>query len=114
MHEEIRAPTYCRVDGGLVDADGSAYISGHSAYALAWVAVAVAVGRALPGVGSRFALFTAALVVAVLVGLTRIYLNVHYLSDVTGAWGLTATIFCACALVALVVAYLRDNPARRP
>jgi membrane protein DedA with SNARE-associated domain len=103
-----------RPDGGLVDADGSAYISGHSAYALAWVAVAVAIGRALPGVASRFALFIVALVVAVLVGLTRIYLNVHYLSDVTGAWGLTATIFSTCALVALVTAYLRDNPGRRP
>ena len=114
VHVSKAATDRPRPDGGLVDADGSAYISGHSAYALAWVAVAVAVGRALPGVGSRFALFTAALVVAVLVGLTRIYLNVHYLSDVTGAWGLTATIFCACALVALVVAYLRDNPARRP
>jgi undecaprenyl-diphosphatase len=99
-------------DGGLVATDGSAYISGHSAYAVTWIAIAVAIGRVLPGVASRFALFTVALVIAVVVGLTRIYLGVQYLSDVTGGWGLAATIFSTCSLAAVVVAHLRDNPRR--
>ena len=101
-----------RPDGGLVETDGSAYISGHAAYAVTWLAVAVAIARVLPGVASRFALLVVGLVIAVLVGLTRIYLNVHYLSDVTGGWGLAATIFSTCAMVALIVAHLRDNPRR--
>jgi undecaprenyl-diphosphatase len=102
-----------RPEGGLVETEGSAYISAHAAYAVTWIAIAVAVGRALPGVASRFALFTVALVLAVIVGLARIYLGVSHLSDVTGGWGLAATIFSTCALAALVVGHVRDNPRRR-
>ena len=54
----------------LVDADGAAYPSGHAAYAVTWVAVAVALSRALPDVASRFAFVTVAIVIAVVVGLT--------------------------------------------
>ena len=37
-----------RPGGGLVDASGHAYPSGHAAYATAWVAAAVALTRRLP------------------------------------------------------------------
>jgi undecaprenyl-diphosphatase len=97
----------------LIDAGGSAYPSGHAANAVGWVAVAVAISRVLPGVGSRFALVTVAIVIAALVGLSRIYLGVHSLSDVTGGWGLGACIYSVCAMVALIVSHLRDNPRRR-
>ena len=49
----------------LVDVDGAAYPSGHAAYAVTWVAVAVALSRALPNVASRFAFVTVAIVIAV-------------------------------------------------
>ena len=52
----------------LVDADGAAYPSAHAAYAVTWVAVAVALSRALPNVASRFAFVTVAMVIAVVVG----------------------------------------------
>ncbi len=97
----------------LVDADGAAYPSGHAAYAVTWIAVAVALSRALPSVASRFAFVTVAIVIAVVVGLTRIYLRAHYLSDVVGGWGLGAAIFALCGSVALVIGYVRNN-ARAP
>jgi undecaprenyl-diphosphatase len=50
-----------------------------------------------------------AVVVAATVGLTRLYLRAHWLSDVTGGWGLGAALFSLCGLCALVVAYVRDN-----
>jgi membrane protein DedA with SNARE-associated domain/membrane-associated phospholipid phosphatase len=97
----------------LVDADGAAYPSGHAAYAVTWVAVAIVVSRALPTLASRFAFVTVAIVIAVLVGLTRIYLRAHYLSDVVGGWSLASAIFALCATVALVIGYVRNNaPAR--
>jgi undecaprenyl-diphosphatase len=101
-----------RPGDALVSTDLSAYPSAHAAYAVAWVAVAVVISRVLPSVASRFALVTVAVVIAVVVGLTRIYLGAHWLSDVTGGWGLAAALYAACGLFALAVARLRDNGRR--
>jgi undecaprenyl-diphosphatase len=98
-----------RPAGALVDADGSSYPSAHAAYAVTWVAVAFALSRALPTIASRFALMTGAIVIAIVVGLTRIYLRAHYLSDVVGGWGLGAAVFGLCGVVALVIGYVRNN-----
>jgi membrane-associated phospholipid phosphatase len=97
----------------LVDADGASYPSGHAAYAVTWVAVALAVSRALPTIASRFAFVTVAIVIAIAVGLSRIYLRVHYLSDVVGGWGLGAAIFSLCGIAALVIGYVRNNALTR-
>jgi undecaprenyl-diphosphatase len=102
-----------RPSGALVDAQGSAYPSGHAAYAITWVAVAVAVSRVLPNVASRFAFITVAIVLAVAIGASRMYLRVHYLSDVVGGWGLGSAMFALCGTVALLVPYLRNNALTR-
>jgi membrane protein DedA with SNARE-associated domain/membrane-associated phospholipid phosphatase len=97
----------------LVEVDGAAYPSGHAAYAVTWIAVAVALSRALPNLASRFAFVTVAIGIAAAVGLSRIYLRVHYLSDVVGGWGLGAALFALCGTAALVIGYVRNN-ARQP
>jgi membrane protein DedA with SNARE-associated domain/membrane-associated phospholipid phosphatase len=97
----------------LVDVDSAAYPSGHAAYAVTWVAVAVAISRALPTVATRFAFVTVAIAIAAAVGLSRIYLRAHYLSDVVGGWGLGAALFALCGVAALVIGYVRNN-ARAP
>ena len=97
----------------LVSTDLSAYPSSHAAYAITWVAVAVVVSRALPNLASRAVLISVAIVIAAVVGLSRVYLRAQWLSDVTGGWGLGAALFSLCGLTALVVGYVRDN-ARRP
>jgi membrane protein DedA with SNARE-associated domain/membrane-associated phospholipid phosphatase len=93
----------------LIDVDGAAYPSGHAAYAVTWVAVAVALSRALPNLASRFAFVTVATVIAAAVGASRIYLRAHYLSDVVGGWGLAAALFALCGTVVLVIGYVRNN-----
>ena len=98
----------------LTDTDGSSFPSGHAAYSTVWVAVAVVMARAVPGIASRSALVAAGLAVAVVVGLSRIYLRVHYWSDIAGGWGLGAAILGICAIVALVVAHFRNNPEAAP
>ena len=93
----------------LVETQLSAYPSEHAAYAVTWIAVAVALARTLPGLASRFAFVTVAVVVAAAVGLSRLYLRAQWLSDVTGGWGLAAALFSLGGLLALVVAHVRDN-----
>ena len=97
---------------GLVDAAGSSFPSGHAAYAFAWLAVAVAGARILPGLASRAAVVIGSIVLVAGIGATRLYLRVHYLSDVVAGTALAAAIFSACALIALVVAHVRHNGAR--
>jgi undecaprenyl-diphosphatase len=97
----------------LVDASGSAYPSGHAAYAVCWVAVAVALRHAFPALAVRAGLLIAGIVIAVAVGLTRIYLRAHWFSDVAGGWGLAAACFSLAGMVALVVGYLRGGDDAR-
>ncbi len=84
-----------RPPGALVDTDGLAYPSGHTANAVAWVACAVVLVRGGSGFAARFAIVTAAVILAAVIGLTRVYLRAHYLSDVEGGWGLAAAIYGA-------------------
>lgn len=97
----------------LVPAEGYSFPSGHATHAVAWAVVAIVLARELRGSPARVALVGLGVAVALAIGLSRVYLRVHYLSDVLGGWGLGTAIFCACALVALLVGRLRHN-ARRP
>jgi undecaprenyl-diphosphatase len=93
----------------LVEAEGESFPSGHAAYSTIWVGVAVAVARVVPGLARNAILIAVGLAIAAAVGLSRIYLRVHYWSDVAGGWGLGAGLMALCATVALVVAYIRQN-----
>ena len=95
---------------GLVDTAGSSYPSGHATYSViyTWLALVVTV-RLRPGLTYASGLIAAGLALTIAVGLSRVYLNVHYLSDVSGGWALGVTAFAFCALVAMVVTHLRQN-----
>jgi undecaprenyl-diphosphatase len=101
-----------RPTGGLVDTAGQSYPSGHAAYAIAWVAIALVLTRTLPGLARTTAAIVAGVVVAVVVALTRVHLRAHYFSDVVGGAGIAAAIFALCGMAGLFVAYLRQNRAR--
>ncbi len=97
----------------FVDTLGQSYPSGHTAYAVFWVAVAVALRHAIPGLATRAAVIVTALLAVVAVGLTRIYLRAHYLSDVLGGAAMASALFALCAIGALVIAHVRHNGARQ-
>jgi membrane protein DedA with SNARE-associated domain/membrane-associated phospholipid phosphatase len=100
-----------RPEGGLVATTGSSFPSGHAAHSViyVWLATTIVV-RLRPGMTRATLVVVAGIVVTALVGLSRVYLNVHYLSDVSGGWALGAASFSICAAVGLVVAQLRHNP----
>ena len=54
----------------------------------------------------------AGIALTALIGLSRVYLGVHYMSDVNAGWALGAAAFSLCAAVALVVTTMRSM--RRP
>ncbi|HEU5063512.1 MAG TPA: VTT domain-containing protein [Solirubrobacterales bacterium] len=95
----------------LASSSGSGYPSGHAAHSVIylWLAVTIVL-RLRPGMARATAVVVTGLVLTALVGLSRVYLEVHYLSDVSGGWALGAAAFSFCALVGLVVSQVRQNP----
>ena len=115
IHELKDAIDRPRPAGGLVDTEGSSFPSGHAAYSTfyIWLAVTV-VMRLRQGMARGALLVTGGIVFAVAIGLSRVYLDVHYLSDVNAGWGLGAAAFSLCAAVALVITTVRQNDGRMP
>lgn len=99
-----------RPSGALVETAGSSFPSGHSANATAWIAVTLVLLRVLPSAKARVAVMSVAVALVVAVGLSRVQLRAHYFSDVAGGWGLGAAVYALCAMVALVVVHMRQNP----
>ncbi len=99
-----------RPDGGLVEVSSYSFPSAHAAYSVfyTWLAVTIAV-RIRPDMARRALLITAGLVMTGLVGLSRVYLGVHYLSDVTAGWAFGAFWVALFATGALIVSQLRKN-----
>ncbi len=96
-----------------VSASGSSFPSGHAAHSViyVWLAVTIVL-RLRPGMTRATALVVAGFVLTALVGLSRVYLDVHYLSDVSAGWALGAAAFSFCAAIALVISQVRQNPAQ--
>lgn len=99
-----------RPPGGMVEVAGFAYPSGHAAHSVfyVWLSVTIAV-RLRPDMARKAALVSGGIILAVLIGLSRVYLDVHYLSDVFGGWSLGALCFAFFAVSALLIGQLRKN-----
>jgi membrane protein DedA with SNARE-associated domain/membrane-associated phospholipid phosphatase len=91
-------------------AANEAFPSGHAAYSViyAWLAITV-VTRLRTGITGGTAVIAIGIAITALVGLSRVYLGVHYLSDVVSGWGLGVSAFAGCAAVAVAAAHLRQN-----
>jgi undecaprenyl-diphosphatase len=96
----------------LTEAAGSSFPSGHAAHAVVFVAIAVGVAHAFPRFVHRAALVLAAIALVGLIGVARVYLRVHYLSDVVGGWALGSAVFAICGMTALIVSFMRQNGVR--
>ena len=111
FHEIKVAIDRPRPPGPLVGSSGSSFPSGHAAHSViyVWLATTIVV-RLRRGLARATLVVVAGIVLTALVGLSRVYLNVHYLSDVSAGWALGAACFSICAAIGLVVSQLRHNP----
>jgi membrane protein DedA with SNARE-associated domain/membrane-associated phospholipid phosphatase len=99
-----------RPAGGLVEISGSAFPSGHAAHSAFYVWAALTlVLRLRPGMARATGVVVAGIAISALVGLSRVYLQVHYLSDVSAGWAFGVSAYALCAAVALVAVQLRQN-----
>jgi undecaprenyl-diphosphatase len=85
----------------LVHTTGQSYPSGHAANSIGWLALAIALTVAIPTRGARVAALAAGSLLAVLVGLSRIYLRAHYASDVLAGEALAAAMYAVAAIGSL-------------
>jgi undecaprenyl-diphosphatase len=100
-----------RPDANLTEAGGFSFPSGHSAMSMAvYGCLAFALARACRGF-PRVACALGGLAIVVAIGLSRIYLGVHYPSDVIAGWITGAAIFIATWLIAPRVVRLREPSA---
>ncbi len=90
----------------LVHTAGQSFPSGHAANAVGWLTLAVALTTVIGSRRARVAVVVVGTLLTVLVGLSRIYLRAHYLSDVIGGEALAATMYALAAL-----AFTRASPA---
>lgn len=91
----------------------ASFPSGHAAYATAYSALAIALIRVrAPAPRIRRLVLAGALGLTVVIGLTRVVLGVHYLSDVVAGWALGAAIFGLAAAAAVTVARMRQTERR--
>jgi undecaprenyl-diphosphatase len=80
--------------------------SGHAVLSAAvYFTLALVAARFCPRRGVRVYLVTASLILALLVGVTRLYLGFHYVTDVVGGWIIGLALAGACHLA---------NPRGRP
>ncbi|HEU4706620.1 MAG TPA: bifunctional DedA family/phosphatase PAP2 family protein [Solirubrobacterales bacterium] len=102
-----------RPPGGLVSTSGSSFPSGHAAHSVfyLWLAITIVL-RLRPGMARGAAVVTAGFALTALIGLSRVYLGVHYLSDVSAGWALGAAAFSFCAAIGLTVSQVRQNPGQ--
>jgi undecaprenyl-diphosphatase len=111
FHEIKVATDRPRPPEPLVGSTGSSFPSGHAAHSViyVWLATTIVV-RLRRGLARATLVVVAGVVLTALVGLSRVYLNVHYLSDVSAGWALGAACFSITAAIGLVVSQLRHNP----
>ncbi len=98
-----------RPTDGLTDTFNAAYPSGHTAYAIALIAIATVLVRAGVGWAGRIALVTVAIILAVVVGITRVYLRAHFLTDVLGGAALAIAIWSIVGVFSLFAGRVRHN-----
>ncbi len=105
----IRPPARYR----LVAETNASFPSGHALASMAIVGVfTVLLAAGTQSVGRRVGTILTAVVVVLLIGASRLYLGVHWATDVLGGWVTGAAWLLLCVLIRRLWRSYRDNQAR--
>lgn len=95
----------------LTDIATSSFPSGHSMLSsVAYLTLAALLARAVPDLRTKIYLFAVAVLLTCLIGCSRVYLGVHYPTDVLAGWGLGSAWAIVCCGVAHFLAARRIVP----
>ena len=95
MKDLLRQPRPFNIDPslGLIAASGYGAPSGHAQLAMSfWIPLSVWLGNVWPK--RRTVIVAAAIAFVVLIGFTRLYLGVHFPTDLLAGWALAGVILC--------------------
>lgn len=95
--ERQRPPA--EIVSSITDPQTFSFPSGHAMSAAVFYASIAIVGSRLGGAGVRFLLLAAALTMIPAMGFTRLYLGVHYPTDVVAGWALGGAWVSLCYLM---------------
>jgi membrane-associated phospholipid phosphatase len=98
----------------LVHTTGESFPSAHAANAVGWLALALALSALIRTRTGRVAATAAGFALAAMVGLSRVYLRAHYLSDVIAGEALGVAMYALVAIGALTWLPSRRASGSRP
>lgn len=88
----------------LVEVDSASFPSGHAMHsAIIYLTLGALLAGTQKGRGVKIYLLTAAILLTLAIGFSRVYLGVHWPSDVIAGWSIGAAWALACSLLALVL-----------
>ena len=93
----------------LVHTSGQSYPSAHAANSVGWLALAIALTVVIPTRVDRIAAITSGALLAVFVGLSRIYLRAHYASDVLAGEALAVAMYALATIGAVAWQSRRES-----
>jgi undecaprenyl-diphosphatase len=96
----------------LVDVASSSFPSGHATdSAIVYLTLAALLARTVPEPASRIYIIGVAILLTLLIGVSRAYLGVHWPSDVAAGWTIGAAWALACSLAYSRIAPRKTGPA---